>query len=211
MAVTITYDGATPTVGADADTWGAELNTGALAKIKVDLDALATEANASETELTAATSNISALTSALALAAPIGAIVAWAKNTAPTSWLECNGAAVSRTTYATLFAITGTTFGAGNGTTTFNIPDLRGEFVRGWDNGRGIDSGRAFGDAQNDGFKDHTHLITPPTASGEAGQGATTTGSLGGGEAVTAYSSGSTGTTETRPRNISLMYIIRAL
>jgi phage-related tail fiber protein len=210
MAVSITYDGATPTVGADADVWGTELNVGALAKIKVDLDALATEANASETELTTATSNIVTLTTNLGLAAPIGSVVAWPRNTAPTNWLECSGQAVSRTTYATLFAITGTVFGVGNGTTTFNVPDLRGEFVRGWDNSRGVDSGRAFGSAQADELEAHTHLISPPSSSDTTSSGLTATGT-GGGETVTPYESGSTGGTETRPRNIALMYIIRAL
>lgn len=67
------------------------------------------------------------------------------------SWLKDNagsGAAVSRTTYAALFAAIGTTFGAGNGSTTFNLPDLRGEFLRGWDDGRGADTGRVFGSSQ---------------------------------------------------------------
>ena len=56
--------------------------------------------------------------------------------------------AISRTTYAALFAVIGETFGAGDGSTTFNLPDLRGEFIRGWDNSRGVDSGRVFGSAQ---------------------------------------------------------------
>lgn len=77
-----------------------------------------------------------------------GFVKYWGTDTVPTGYLECNGAAVSRTTYATLFSKIGTTFGAGNGTTTFNLPDIRGEFIRGWDNSRGVDSGRAFGSAQ---------------------------------------------------------------
>ena len=66
----------------------------------------------------------------------------------PPGWLRANGAAVSRTTYVDLFKRIGTIHGAGNGTTTFNVPDLRGEFLRGWDNGRGVDVGRALGSAQ---------------------------------------------------------------
>lgn len=69
----------------------------------------------------------------------------FASSVAPTGWLKCNGAAISRTTYAALFAAIGTTFGDGNGVSTFNLPDLRGEFVRGWDDGRGVDSGRLLG------------------------------------------------------------------
>ncbi len=77
-----------------------------------------------------------------------GALMYYAASSAPSGWLKANGAAVSRTTYATLFAAIGTTFGAGDGSTTFNLPDLRGEFIRGYDDGRGIDSGRAIGSSQ---------------------------------------------------------------
>lgn len=66
-------------------------------------------------------------------AAPPGAIMAFAASSAPTGWLTCDGSAVSRTTYATLFGVVGTTWGAGNGSTTFNVPDLRGQFLRGFD------------------------------------------------------------------------------
>jgi microcystin-dependent protein len=56
----------------------------------------------------------------------------FAASTIPTGWLECNGAAVSRTTYSALFAVIGTTWGNGNGVTTFNLPETRGLFPRGW-------------------------------------------------------------------------------
>lgn len=79
---------------------------------------------------------------------PPGMIAFFAADSPPPHFLECNGAAISRTAYAALFAVIGETFGAGNGSTTFNLPDLRGEFVRGWDNSRGVDSGRVFGSAQ---------------------------------------------------------------
>lgn len=79
---------------------------------------------------------------------PAGAVQYFAMNTAPSGWLKANGQAVSRTTYATLFSAIGTTFGSGDGSATFNVPDLRGEFLRGWDDSRGIDSGRAFGSWQ---------------------------------------------------------------
>lgn len=80
--------------------------------------------------------------------APPGLVSHFARNTAPTGWLKANGAAVSRVAYADLFAAIGTTFGAGDGFNTFNLPDLRAEFIRGWDDGRGVDSGRAFGGQQ---------------------------------------------------------------
>jgi phage-related tail fiber protein len=60
---------------------------------------------------------------------------------------------VSRTTFAELFSAIGTTHGAGDGSTTFNVPDLRGEFVRGWDHGRGVDSGRGLGSLQAQDWK----------------------------------------------------------
>ncbi|RMH12700.1 MAG: tail fiber protein, partial [Gammaproteobacteria bacterium] len=84
-----------------------------------------------------------------AVLAPPGVVQAFAGSTVPTGWLECNGAAINRTTYADLFAVIGTTYGAGDGVTTFNLPDLRGEFIRGYDNGRGADVGRALGSAQS--------------------------------------------------------------
>ena len=73
---------------------------------------------------------------------PPGMVSYFGNSSAPTGWLIANGAAISRTTYSDLFATIGTTYGAGDGSSTFNIPDLRGEFIRGWDGGRGIDSGR---------------------------------------------------------------------
>jgi hypothetical protein len=93
---------------------------------------------------------------------PPGTVLFVAMNTAPSGYLKANGAAVSRSTYAALFAAIGTTFGAGNGSTTFNLPDLRGEFPRGWDDGRGVDSGRAFGSAQLDQMQRITGQFTAP-------------------------------------------------
>ncbi|AKF12995.1 putative tail fiber protein [Sinorhizobium phage phiM19] len=92
-----------------------------------------------------------------------GAVMWFARNSAPAGFLKANGAAVSRTTYAALYAAIGTTFGAGDGSTTFNLPDLRGEFIRGWDDGRGIDVSRVFGSAQSANIQSHTHSIDPPS------------------------------------------------
>ena len=88
---------------------------------------------------------------------PSGAIVHVAQNTAPDGFLKANGAAISRITYAALFSAIGTTFGVGDGSTTFNVPDLRGEVVRGWDDSRGVDSGRVFGSAQGSRMQSHSH------------------------------------------------------
>lgn len=79
----------------------------------------------------------------------VGQVIFTAGGVAPAGFLKCDGSAVSRTAYQALFAVIGTTFGGGDGATTFNLPDLRGEFLRGWDDGRGVDSGRALGKAQS--------------------------------------------------------------
>ena len=76
---------------------------------------------------------------------------------APTGWLKADGSAVSRTTYSALYAVIGTAFGSGDGSTTFNLPDLRAEFIRGLDSGRGVDSGRVLGSVQTSSVGSHTH------------------------------------------------------
>lgn len=131
-----------------------------------------------------------------------GFVMNFAANSPPSGWLKANGAAVSRTAYAALFAVIGTTFGVGDGSTTFNLPDVRGEFIRGWDDGRGVDSGRGIGTAQADALKAHTHT-----------GGVAATGSTIGSPNPAIYGSsvatGSTGGTETRPRNIALLACIK--
>ena len=71
-----------------------------------------------------------------------GMVQMFANATVPTGWLECNGASVSRSTYADLFAAIGTTYGSTNGS-SFNLPDMRGRFARGWDHGAGVDADAA--------------------------------------------------------------------
>lgn len=101
---------------------------------------------------------------ALPQAVPTGSVHMMATTTAPSGYLKCNGAAISRSTYAALFAIIGTAHGAGDGSSTFNVPDLRGEFVRGWDDNRGIDSGRNFATSQGDQNKQHNHSGSATTS-----------------------------------------------
>ncbi len=91
---------------------------------------------------------------------PTSAVFCVAVATVPTGYLECNGAAVSRTTYSALFAIIGTNYGTGNGSSTFNLPDLRGEFIRGFDNGKGTDSGRSIASSQSAQNASHNHSIS---------------------------------------------------
>ena len=107
-----------------------------------------------------------------ALGAPTGAVLAYINAVAPTGWLLCDGSAVSRTTYAALFALTGTAFGAGDGSTTFNLPDLRGRVAVGKGSNAAVN---ALGD--NEGVAEanrrpqhrhtaHTHNVNVGTGSG---------------------------------------------
>jgi len=139
----------------------------------------------------------------------VGEVGFFARNTAPEGWLKANGAAVSRSTYAGLFAEVGTTYGAGDGSTTFNLPDMRGEFPRGWDDGRAVDTGRAFGSAQTDLFKSHSHRFG---ADGNVGSTRVNPGSVWGWSGV-AITQGHyveyVGGNETRPRNVALLACIK--
>ncbi|QCO07546.1 phage tail protein [Azospirillum argentinense] len=157
--------------------------------------------------LTPGADNTQVLQALKKLLAPAGQIAYFAQAAAPTGWLKANGALVSRTTYADLFAAIGTTYGVGDGSTTFKLPDLRGEFVRGWDDGRGVDSGRAIGSAQGDNVRGPTgggNLVTSATSVISFQGGSTYTGSLIGG--IAAFG---TSTADTRPRNVALLCCIR--
>lgn len=158
-----------------------------------------------------------------------GEIKTFAMVTPPTGFVKANGAALSRTTYAALFAAIGTTWGAGDGSTTFNVPDLRGEFERGWDDGRGVDAGRVFASFQDDSFRSHTHTggaladgyhnhaIGAALSGAGPGMIARYSGSVSGTTFYTAnngqhthdLSINATGGTETRPRNKALLKCIR--
>lgn len=137
----------------------------------------------------------------------VGGIIAIAQDTTTLNgYLYCNGQAINRVTYSGLFSKISTLYGSGDGSTTFNIPDFRGVFLRGFDDGRGLDPNRVFGSYQGDEFKSHNHALR--------GQGLTVSGlgpnpvayydSLG-----FAGSTGSSGGTETRPKNIAIKYFIK--
>ena len=160
---------------------------------------------------------------------PSGTVLYFAGRTAPAGWLKANGAAVSRTAYAALFAAIGTTYGAGDGRSTFNLPDLRGEFLRGWDDGRGVDTGRALGSAQADAVRQHYHgigYISPNNDDGAFVVRNWTTAEQqnlqfingNGNSAIRTLSAGSNLSTtnaidesagETRPRNVAMLAIIK--
>jgi microcystin-dependent protein len=150
-----------------------------------------------------------AIAAAVALAIPPGSVFWMAMDAAPTGYLECDGSAVSRTTYANLFAKVAEVHGAGDGSTTFNLPDLRGEFIRGWDNARGVDTSRAFGSTQSDLLKAHTHTVTLVANDvGSASAGVTSNTATSDTPATSATTS-SNGGAETRPRNVALMGCIK--
>lgn len=140
----------------------------------------------------------------------VGAVMYFARLDCPNGWVPADGRAIPRSgDYKDLFLALGTTFGQGNGTTTFNLPDLRGMFVRGWDSGggaaRNLDAGRTFGSYQEDEFKSHGHSYLNPLDLNGSG------GSDGPGHHHNAsyIETGSKGGNETRPKNLALMPCVR--
>ncbi len=131
-------------------------------------------------------------------------LVVWHPGSAPPEgYIKANGALLSRAAYAWLFGKIGETFGAGDGSTTFALPDLRGEFLRGLDDGRGVDAARVLGSAQADMLKSHNHLA------GKGGNGSTAEGALFFRSDVgDSRATSSTGGVETRPRNVAGLYCI---
>lgn len=148
----------------------------------------------------------------------------------PAGWLECNGQVVSRTSFPALFSHANTSgnivsdatwlagtnhstdgkFSTGDGSTTFRIPQLQGMFPRGWDNGRGVDTGRTIGSGQLDQFQDHGHAVSAPVAATGISPGAAPNAAA----LVTATSTGNSNSgragTETRPLNVAGMFLIKA-
>lgn len=141
---------------------------------------------------------------------PVGTVICIASTNIPTGFLECNGSAINRTTYSNLFSAIGTTYGIGDGSATFNIPDLRGEFIRGFDNGRGVDTARVLGTSQVGtevaGYIGERQTFTSRNVDGvytiSTTSGAYGTATSGGGA-----NNFSVGTI--RPRNIAMKYCIK--
>jgi len=145
---------------------------------------------------------------------PVGLVMAWPGAAAPARHLLCHGQVVSRTTYADLFAVCGTLYGIGDGSTTFNLPDLRGYFVRGLDAGRGVDVGRVIGSSQDDAFQGHHHAnnalrfssFTQPFGSGNYSPDPSAASVT---DPITDGTNGTPRTaSETRPKNVAMNYII---
>lgn len=144
-------------------------------------------------------------------ALPVGAVLPFTKAAVPPGFLELDGSVQSSAAYPDLAAYLGTTFNQGNEPAGyFRLPDSRGEFLRGWDHGRGVDAGRALGSWQADDLKAHKHALFMSNDSGTAANSPPKAGddniSPQGGQTLTE----STGATETRPRNIAVMWCIKA-
>jgi len=148
---------------------------------------------------------------------PTATVMAWTTSTVPTGYLAANGASVSRTTYSDLFAVIGTEYGNVDGS-TFNLPDYRGEFLRGWDNSAGNDpdsasrtdrgdgtTGDNVGTKQPDQFKSHSHNVSGKTSTG----GVDTARDGGSLPEDYNFPTSSEGGNETRSRNIYVQYIIK--
>ncbi|MDV0506557.1 phage tail protein [Escherichia coli] len=145
-------------------------------------------------------------------ALPVGVPVPWPLETPPAGWMKCNGAPFSAEEYPEL----------AKAYPTNKLPDLRGEFIRGWDDGRGVDSGRAVTSSQNDAFQDHFHsIVTKGSAAGSLVSYSEDSGITSNGDdylvGVGIYQtynaskqSSSRTARETRPRNIAFNFIVRA-
>ena len=186
------------------------------------------DANTLPTDTTSGTRRIS-WANIVALLQPVGTVIQTARTTAPTGFLACDGAAVSRTTYANLFSAIGTTYGAGNGSTTFNLPDLRGLFVRGagahgtmTKAAGGAFDGGSVGATSNDSMQGHWHQVDKgdlfvggSSVTRSAFMGDTAAG-LAASDQIRAKSFVSDGTNgtprtgnETKPASMSLLYCIK--
>lgn len=153
-----------------------------------------------------------------------GAVIPFASATARNGWVFCDGAAVSRTTYSRLFSVIGTLYGAGDGSTTFNLPDLRGEFIRGYANGKSGDTEqyRVFGTNQDDALQNITGTFetfdrgTPNVSGAFYDTGSNFSASVSSGAsdswgALYGFNADLVARTdtETRPRNVALAYFIK--
>lgn len=138
---------------------------------------------------------------------PAGMVLAHAGQACPTGFLKADGALISRATYPSLFASIGVLYSVGNGTTTFGLPDYRGVFLRGLDEGKGLDSGRSLGSYQADDNLSHNHVIDAKQETNSGGSDHISS-STPGGIAYT-YSTRYSGGSEARPKNISVIYCVK--
>jgi microcystin-dependent protein len=143
-----------------------------------------------------------------------GAIVMWGTASAPTGWLLCDGSAVSRTTYAALFAILSTIYGVGDGSTTFNLPDLRGRVPVGKNAGTFSSLGATGGEETHtltaSEIPAHTHNITTYQSGAAGGNGNVNAGnSANSGTAITDNGTGGGGAHNNLPPYLTINFVIK--
>lgn len=138
-----------------------------------------------------------------------GAVVPYATAAAPEGYLLCDGSAVSRTTYAALFAAVGTIWGAGDGSTTFNLPEGRAEYLRGADAARLIDPTLTVGSWHNHMLASHTHDLKVFSRNLSSDGSEEGDDSVSTSETPVAGLISATGGTETRPRSIVVLWCIK--
>jgi microcystin-dependent protein len=214
-----------PNTFADGETLSAAKMNANFNSMKTGLDALATTVTTLQGTVSSS-------------AVPPGTVVAFAGASTPTGWLLCDGTAASRTTYSALFSAIGIGHGGGDGTTTFNLPDYRGRFLRGVDSGTGRDPnssgraapqasnatvtggsgnpGNAVGSVQVDAFAQHGHYLRVYTINVAGNENPLATGGKDQGGDNTALGLNTTqvldspaGASETRPKNAYVNYIIK--
>ncbi|WP_232253723.1 tail fiber protein [Pseudomonas glycinae] len=153
--------------------------------------------------------------SRLGSAVPVGAVMAFPTGIVPPGFLELDGSVQSIATYPDLAAYLSTKFNKGDeGTGNFRLPESRGEFLRGWDHGRGVDVGRGIGSWQADDNKAHAHTYTRIPVFGNTG-GANAAGIVADNGTQTGSSNfasymNTSGGSEARPRNLAVMWCIKA-
>ena len=135
---------------------------------------------------------------------PVGTFIEFAAVTPPDGFLECDGSEISRATYLDLFNVLGETWGAGDGSTTFLLPESRGEFLRGWDNGAGVDGSRVFASSQVHEIRSHGHTHVHQV--NDTASGGSRHAIMRGGNTSTTQS---TGGPESRPVNNPFLVCVR--
>lgn len=138
---------------------------------------------------------------------PSGTIIAFAGASCPTGYFAADGAAVSRSTYSSLFNAISTTWGVGDGTTTFNVPDLRNRFMRGTGTNADSNGGDTvtLGAYQADEFKQHNHGSGQQLNNAVSGVGGTF---IIASSAATQWNSTNAGGNESRPKSYGVLYCI---
>jgi microcystin-dependent protein len=129
--------------------------------------------------------------------------------TPPTGWLKCDGSEVTITSYQNLYNRIGLIFNPTPTAGKFALPDLRGYFVRGVSDGSAVDSGRLIGSFQDDAFQTHTHTYNAPGAPSSVFQVGTNRSGVTGSTSATSGAPSAGSGSETRPKNIALLYCIK--